>query len=177
MVTSADLRGGLSADQLILDKHVAPGIGKSEVAGAIYVDNVGIFGEDFDKVTATAEKVKKSLEDHGLACKGIDAPTDDHHFGLAIFSKTGRIQVAGCRIWKIRLALLYAAGCRRMTGHTLRRLVGALHMGRSCQKRVALSTAQHLPLHRARRGQGDPLMAVCPHGAGARCQLDVLRVV
>ena len=71
------------------------------VAGAIYVDNVGIFGEDPAEVTVTAEKVKKSLEGHGLACKGVEAPSDDQPFlGLTFSSQTGRIQVAGRRIWK-----------------------------------------------------------------------------
>ena len=116
---------GLGPDVFVLDRHTAPDLDRQPVGVAVYVDNVGVVSQDSTLATITCTCIVAELEKHGLACKGVTAPSDEQGFtGLVFYRRSGRIAVSRSRAWRIRLAFLYAVSIGHLTGLELSKLVG-----------------------------------------------------
>ena len=124
MVETAVRRSGFPDGRLVKDRHTTPDVRSGEVA-AVYVDGVAVLGTDSDMVDQRCRDVTRSLQDHGLICKGVERSGGLQKFtGLHFDVESGKISLGRERLWRLRLGLLYAADQRHITGDDLRRLVG-----------------------------------------------------
>ena len=152
---------GLGPDVFVLDRHTAPDLDRQPVGVAVYVDNVGVVSQDSTLATITCTCIVAELEKHGLACKGVTAPSDEQGFtGLVFYRRSGRIAVSRSRAWRIRLAFLHAVSTGQLTGLELSKLVGALHLVRAPEATFALHPRFSLHLHG--KGRGTPETSVEP---------------
>ena len=110
---------------MLLDKRESPNFRELELTAtkaAVYVDNVGVFGQDKPSVDQRGQEVLAALERVGLACKGLELSGGYQEFtGLVLDADAGAISVTAKRLWRVRLACLHALGLGRMTGKEIKR--------------------------------------------------------
>ncbi|CAK0848864.1 unnamed protein product, partial [Prorocentrum cordatum] len=95
MVSTATMSAGFLDSDMLLDKRESPNFRELELSttkAAVYVDNVGVFGQDKSSVDNQSHEVLSALERAGLACKGVERAGGQQEFtGLVIDSTSGTI--------------------------------------------------------------------------------------
>ena len=114
----------VAPDNLVKDKF--PGIvlkNHSDIAGAAYVDNYGIFGLSKELVNQHRCQISTKLKDIGLSVhEEEDASTSGEFVGLEL--RNNRISIKVKRIWRIRLALQQILARGFISGAGLEIIIG-----------------------------------------------------
>ncbi|CAK0861849.1 unnamed protein product, partial [Prorocentrum cordatum] len=127
MASTAATSAGFTESDMLLDKRASPNFRELEsdaTRAAVYVGNVGVFGQEKPSVDLKAHDALVALERAGLACKGVEPAGGRQEFtGLLLDSDSGSISVTSKRLWRVLLACLRALGLGRMMGRELQLLV------------------------------------------------------